>query len=73
VIRVMLAVIGVTTLIVGSRQLFVTLRDGSFRARGNRLIRRKSHPIMFWMNFGALSFVSVIGAALITWAWLITN
>jgi hypothetical protein len=70
VIRVILAVIGVTTLIMGSRQLFVTLRDGSFRARGNRLIRRKGHPIIFWINFGALSFVSLIGAALITWAWL---
>jgi len=69
----MLAVIGVTALIMGSRQLFLTLRHGSFLARGNRLILRKAHPIIFWINFGALSFDSVIGAALITWAWLITD
>jgi hypothetical protein len=67
----MLAVVGVTALIMGSWQFFLTLRDGSFRARGNRLIRRKAHPIIFWINFGALLFVSVIGAAMITWAWLI--
>jgi hypothetical protein len=35
-------------------------RDGSFRARGNRLIARS-----FWMNLVGLLLFGVVGAALI--------
>jgi hypothetical protein len=35
-------------------------RDGSFRARGNRLITRNAHPVMFLMNVAALSLLIVI-------------
>jgi hypothetical protein len=40
-------------------------RDGSFRARGNRLIARSAHPIIFWMNLVGLLLFGVVGAALI--------
>jgi hypothetical protein len=73
VINVLLAVIGIAILFIGLWQIFVTLSSGSFRARGDRLISRNAHPIIFWSNFAALSFVSLIGATLITWAWLTTN
>ena len=36
---------GLAIVLVGSRQVFLMFRDGSFRARGNRLIVRNAHPI----------------------------
>jgi len=45
-------------------------RDGSFRARGNRLILRDAHPIIFWMNFVGLCLFGALGVALIAWRLL---
>jgi hypothetical protein len=45
-------------------------RDGSFRARGNRLILRDAHPTIFWMNFAGLVLFGIIGVALIYWQLL---
>jgi hypothetical protein len=45
---------------ISFRQIFLMFRDGSFRARGNRLIGRNAHPVMFLMNFVALSLLIVI-------------
>jgi hypothetical protein len=67
-----IGVVGILALIASLRQIFVTLRAGSFRARGNRLIRRERHPIIFWINFSALMLVSVGATALIACAWLIS-
>jgi hypothetical protein len=73
VIKVLLVVIGLTMLFMSLRQMFLTLRDGFLRARGNRLIKRKRHPIMFWFNFGGLVVVGILGVASIAWALLISN
>jgi hypothetical protein len=53
--------------------MFLTLRNGSFRTRGNRLIKRNDHPTMFWINFAALAFVNMLGLAFIIWAWRIAE
>jgi hypothetical protein len=50
--------------------MFLMFRDGSFRARGNRLIVRNAHPIIFWMNFVGLALLGVVDAALICWQLL---
>jgi hypothetical protein len=50
-VNVLLFLGGLAILLVSSRQVFLMFRDGSFRARGNRLIVRNAHPIIFWMNF----------------------
>ena len=47
-------------MIISFRQIALMFRDGSFRARGNRLIRREAHPVMFLMNCAALSLLIVI-------------
>ena len=61
---------GLAIVLVGSRQVFLMFRDGSFRARGNRVIIRNAHPIIFWMNFVGLVLFGVVGAALICWQLL---
>ena len=61
---------GLAILLVSSRQMFLMVRDGSFRARGNRQIVRDAHPIIFWMNFVGLVLLGVVGAALICWQLL---
>ena len=61
---------GLAILLVSFRQMFLMFRDGSFRARGNRLIVRNGHPIIFWTNFVGLVLFGVIGAALICWQLL---
>ena len=70
--KVLLVVTGLT-MFMSSRQIFLTLRDGLLRARGNRLIKREAHPIMFWVNFGGLVVVGILGVASIAWALLISN
>jgi hypothetical protein len=69
-VKVLLSLGGLAILLVSSRQMFLMFRDGSFRARGNRLIVRSAHPIIFWMNLVGLVFFGVVGAALICWQLL---
>jgi hypothetical protein len=69
-IKILLLLSGLAVLLVSSRQMFLMFRDGSFRARGNRLILRNVHPIIFWMNFIGLTLSGVLGAALICWQLL---
>jgi hypothetical protein len=66
-VKVLLFLGGVAILLVSSRQVFLMFRDGSFRARGNRLIVRNAHPIIFWMNFVGLVLFGVVGVVLICW------
>jgi hypothetical protein len=68
VIRVLLAAIGIMMVLMASREMILTLRNDSFRALGNRLIRRKAHPVIFWMELGALVIVGLLGLAVIAWA-----
>jgi hypothetical protein len=70
VTRLAIAALGAALLAVGAWQMVVTLRDGSFRGRGNYLIRRDSRPLTFWLNFAALALVGLFGLALIVWAAL---
>ena len=69
-VKVSLFLGGLAILLVSSRQVFLMFRDGSFRARGNRLIVRNAHPIIFWMNFIGLVLFGVVGVALICWQLL---
>jgi hypothetical protein len=65
VFSVMVGFIGVMIVLISSRQTLLTLRADTFRARGNRLIRRTRHPVMFWMNVGGIAVLGIIGLALI--------
>jgi hypothetical protein len=69
-VNVLLFLGGFTILLVSFRQMFLMFRDGSFPARGNRLIVRSAHPIIFWMNLVGLVLFGVVGAALIGWQLL---
>jgi hypothetical protein len=69
-VNVLLFLGGLAILLISSRQMFLMFRDGSFRARGNRLIVRNAHPIIFWMNFVGLALLGVVDAALICWQLL---
>jgi hypothetical protein len=73
VIKILLVMIGGTMLLTGSWQMILTLRDGTIRARGARVIKRKSHPIIFWLNFGGLVIVCILGVALVVGALLSAN
>jgi hypothetical protein len=59
VIKLFSVLLGIL-MIVSFRQIALMFRDGSFRARGNRLIRREAHPMMFLMNFAALAHLIFI-------------
>jgi hypothetical protein len=54
---------GFVILFASSRQIFQMFRAGSFRARGNRLIVRSAHPIMFFMNLVGIVLFAATGAA----------
>ena len=69
--NVFLGFTGVMIFLVSSWQAFVTFRANSFRARGNRLILRSRHPVMFWINVGGLATLSVIGLTLICWSFFV--
>ena len=64
-VNVLLFLGGLVVLVISSRQMYLMFRDGSFRARGNRLIVRNAHPMIFWMNFVGLVLFGVVGVALI--------
>ena len=64
-VEVLLLLGGIVILLAGSRQVFLMLRTGSFRARGNRLIVRSAHPIMFFMNLVGIVLFTAIGAAVL--------
>jgi hypothetical protein len=66
-VKVLLFLGGLAILLVSSRQVFLMFR---VRARGNRLIVRNAHPIIFWMNFVGLVLFGVVGVALICWQLL---
>ena len=61
-VNVLLFLGGLAILLVSSRQVFLMFREGSFRARGNRLIVRNAHPIIFWMNFVGLVLFGIVGS-----------
>src|SRR5262245_7490297 len=70
-IKLVVAAIGTAMIIMGATQMFQTLRTGRLRARGGRIIKRKKNPVMFWLNFGGLIIVCVLGVVSIIWALLV--
>jgi hypothetical protein len=69
-IKVLLLLAGLVILLVSSRQMFLMFRDGSFRARGNRLIVLNAHPMIFLMNLVGILLFGMVGAAVICWQLL---
>jgi hypothetical protein len=70
VTRLAIAALGTALLAVGVWRMIVTLRGGSFRGRGNYLIRRDSRPATFRLNFAVLALIGLFGLALIARAAL---
>jgi hypothetical protein len=68
--NVFLGLMGVLILLVSSGQAILAFRAASFRARGNRLIVRTRHPVMFWMNDGGLATLGAFGAGLLCWSFV---
>jgi hypothetical protein len=66
--NVLVGLFGIVILLISSWQALLTFRADSFHARGNGLIRRSRHPLMFWMNVAGLAGLAVIGVALICWS-----
>ena len=64
-VEVLLLLGGLAILLASSRQIFLMFRASSFRARGNRLIERSAHPIMFFMNLVGIVLFAAIGAAVL--------
>ena len=68
--NILAGAVGLVIVLIATRALVRTFRQGSFRARGHRLLRRRNHPVMFWANAAGLGIVWAIGLALIGWALL---
>lgn len=66
----LIEIIGLAIVITSLREMILSFRRGSFRARGGRTIRRSIHPVMFWVNFGGLFTVFILGSALIGLSFL---
>ena len=69
-VKVFLFFAGLAILLASFRQMILMFRDGTFRARGNRLIARIAHPIIFWLNFVGLVLFGLVGVAVICWQLL---
>ncbi|HVY56383.1 MAG TPA: hypothetical protein VHA77_00875 [Xanthobacteraceae bacterium] len=63
----MISLLGILALALSGWGMARTLRTNAFVARSNRHIRRAHHPVMFWMNFGGMLLLGIIGVAL---AWI---
>jgi len=63
-VKLLLIAIGFGTSFIAVREVILSIRRGSFRARGGRTIKRSDHPIMFWLNFGGLAIVFILGLLL---------
>jgi hypothetical protein len=59
---------GLIIVLIASRALARGFRQGTFRSRGHRLLRRKNHPVMFWVNAAVLGVQCAIGLGLLGWA-----
>ena len=64
-VEVLLLLGGFVIFLASSRQIFLMFRAGSSRARGNRLIVRSAHPILFFMNLVGIVLFAAIGAAVL--------
>ena len=67
-ITILIGAAGLIIVLIGLRALARGFRHGTFRSRGHRLLRRKNHPVMFWVNAAVLGVQCAIGLALLGWA-----
>jgi hypothetical protein len=65
---ILIGAVGLFTVLAALRALARTFRQGTFRSRGHRLLRRKNHPVIFWANAARISILAAIGLALMGWA-----
>jgi hypothetical protein len=63
-----LAAIGAGLALMSAAQMVQTLRTGRLRARGGRIVKRASHPVMFWLNFAGLAMACLLGIFAVLWA-----
>jgi hypothetical protein len=60
--------IGALLAVLAAREMVIAFQTSSFRVRwSRRLIKRKQHPVMFWMNSIALMLACSAGLFLIGW------
>jgi hypothetical protein len=60
--------IGALLAVLATREMVIAFQTSSFRVRwSRRLIKRKQHPVMFWMNSVALMLACSAGLFLIGW------
>jgi hypothetical protein len=59
----LLAALGIAMIVMSAAQMVQGLRTGKVRVRGRRIVKRESHPVMFWLNFAGLTIVCSLGLA----------
>jgi len=60
--------IGALLAALAAREMVIAFQTSSFRVRWSRRpIKRKQHPVMFWMNSVALMLACSAGLFLIGW------
>ena len=67
-INLLIGVLGLIMVFAGTREVVLTFRRSTFRVRGGRLLRRRSHSVIFWINVAGISVFSAVGVMLIIWA-----
>jgi hypothetical protein len=70
-VKLLMMAIGFGTSFIAVREVILSIRRGSFRARGGRTVKRSTHPIMFWLNFGGLAIVRILGLGFILFSLLL--
>jgi hypothetical protein len=64
---------GAVLVLLAGREVVVTFQTSSFRVRwSQKRIRRKHHPVMFWVNSVALLLACAGGIFLISWGVIAT-
>ncbi|HEY2425646.1 MAG TPA: hypothetical protein VGI09_07085 [Pseudolabrys sp.] len=56
-----LGALGLIMAFVAMRELRLSFRHSTFRVRGGRLLRRRNHPVIFWINVVGISIFGVAG------------
>jgi hypothetical protein len=63
--RAVAIVFGATLVFLAGREIFIAFQTSSFRVRwSRRRMRRKTHPVMYWLNMVALVIACCAGLAI---------
>jgi hypothetical protein len=68
--HVLAGILGLIMTFAGIRELGLTLRQSTFRLRGGRRLRRKSHLVIFCANVAGIGIFSLLGLSMMCWALL---